>query len=179
MKLHYLLLGAAIAVSGTACAADPSKGTSNLLVDPAAKNKTVWPKPVADSGTLKYNDHRQDLSRWPSLSYADTMPTREMKRVELNGELKGDPKRGKEIALNKSKGNCWSCHTLPGDPQGGTAGPSLLGFGTRGYSDAHVYQQIFDARAYNGLTVMPPYGTNEVLADQDIRDLVAFLQSIK
>lgn len=44
--------------------------------------------------------------------------------------------------MNTRRGNCWACHVLPGDPQGGTGGPPLLNVGSWGYSDAHIYQQI-------------------------------------
>lgn len=125
------------------------------------------------------NEHRQDLSKWPSLSYEDKRPTRAPEKVTLAAPLNGDAKKGKDLAMNTQKGNCWACHALPGDAQPGSGGPAFLTFGKFGYDDAYVYQQIWDRRALNPQTIMPPYGTNGVLTDQEIRDIAAFLQSLK
>lgn len=152
---------------------------SNILYDPEGKNKTLWPLPVKNSGSLQYQEHRQDLSRWPSLSYEDRTPTRKPERVNLTGPLNGNPENGRRLAMNTAKGNCWACHALPNDPQPGSGGPPLLKVGSWGYTDARLYQQIWDRRVENPDTIMPPYGTNGVLSDQEIRDIVAFLQTLK
>jgi sulfur oxidation c-type cytochrome SoxX len=151
---------------------------ADLLLDPTTKNKTVFPFATPNSGTVKYNEHRRDLSSWVTLSYDDRRPTPKPKKVILIEPLAGDAERGQKIAMNTQQGNCWACHALPGDAQPGVGGPPLLAFKTRGYSNAHVYQQIYDARIANGQTLMPPYGTFGTLTDQNIRDLTAFLQSI-
>jgi len=54
----------------------------------------------------------------------------------------------------------------------------LLGFKKHNYPNELVFQQIFDARAFNPNSVMPPYGTFGLLNEQEIRDLVAYLQSL-
>jgi sulfur-oxidizing protein SoxX len=178
MKQTLLALVAAGAVTGSlAWAADPLP--SNILYDATREKKTIWPLPVKNSGELKWNEHRQDLSRWPTLSYEDKRATKKPEQVTLQGATNGNPENGKKLAMNTQKGNCWACHALPGDPQPGSGGPSLLNVGTWGYTDAHLYQQIWDRRVANPATEMPPYGTNGVLSDQDIRDIVAFLQSLK
>jgi L-cysteine S-thiosulfotransferase len=176
MYKRTLGLAALALVAGVA--AHAADLPSNILYDANTDKKTLWPQPVANSGALKYNEHRQDLSKWPTLSYEDKRSTRRPETVELKGDLNGDAKRGKEIAMNTQRGNCWACHVLPGDPQGGTGGPTLVGFKHRGYPDAFVYQTIWDRRIVNPGAIMPPYGTNGVLPEQDIRDLVAFLQSL-
>lgn len=178
MKPILLALVAAGAVAGSPVRAADGL-PSNILYDATKEKKTTWPLPVKNSGELKYNEHRQDLSKWPSLSYEDKRPTKKPEKVELQGPLNGNAENGKKLAMNTQKGNCWACHVLPGDPQGGTGGPPLLNVGSWGYSDAHVYQQIWDRRIANPATEMPPFGTNGVLSDQDIRDIVAFLQSLK
>lgn len=169
--LAVLLVGAVGAVGAEPLPPD-------VLVSDTAKNRTVWPYPQQDSGKLVYKDHRRDLSKWPTLSYDDKRATPKPERKHLNGPLNGDPARGKQVAMNKERGNCWACHALPGDSQPGSAGPSLLGFKARGYSDDHVYMQVWDARTINAYTAMPPFGTFGTLTDQEIRDVVAFLQSI-
>jgi sulfur-oxidizing protein SoxA len=57
-------------------------------------------------------------------------------------------------------------------------GNFLLQYRKYGYNADQIYQQIFDARIFNPNSVMPPFGTFGILSDQDIRDLVAFLQSL-
>lgn len=174
-RLLVLALGVSVVSPGIQAGDLPS----NLLYDESKPKKTIWPLPVKNSGELKYNEHRQDLSKWPSLSYEDKRPTAKPQKVALAAPLNGDAEKGKGLAMNTQKGNCWACHALPGDAQPGSGGPSFIGFGKLGYDDAYVYQQIWDRRATNPQTIMPPYGTNGVLSEQEIRDIAAFLQSIK
>jgi sulfur oxidation c-type cytochrome SoxX len=174
-RVLAMALGGLLAASA-AWASEPLP--ADWLIDPATKNKTVFPFPTPNSGKLTYNAHRRDLTPWTSLSYEDKRPTPRPHKAELTEPLNGDIERGKKIAMNTQGGNCWACHALPGDAQPGVGGPPLLSFKTRGYTDAHVYRQIYDARVANPQTLMPPYGTFGTLSDQDIRDLTAFLQSI-
>lgn len=182
MKIHQAFAAAAVGVLLAGCASTGGQTAarpSNILYNPEGQKKTLYPVPVKNSGTLKYSEHRQDLSRWPSLSYEDRTPTRKPQKVEFKAPLNGNPENGKKLAMNTGKGNCWACHALPGDAQPGSGGPALLKVGSWGYSDAHLYQQIWDRRVANPDTIMPPYGTNGVLSEQDIRDIVAFLQTLK
>lgn len=152
---------------------------SNILYDASRAKKTIWPKPVKNSGEIQWLEHRQDLSKWPSLSYEDKRPTRKPEKVILVGPLNGNAENGKKLAMNTQKGNCWACHALPGDAQPGSGGPPLLNVGSWGYTDAHLFQQIWDRRIANPDTEMPPFGTNGALSEQDIRDIVSYLQSLK
>ncbi len=179
MKKTLLALAATGALCGAPLAQAADALPANFLYDTGTKNKTIWPKPVANSGVVKYNEHRQDLSRWPSLSYQDHRSTKKPETVALQGPLNGNADNGKKLAMNNQKGNCWACHALPGDPQPGSGGPTLLNAGTWRYTDANMYQQIWDRRVANPATVMPPFGTNGALSDQEIRDIVAYLQSLK
>jgi L-cysteine S-thiosulfotransferase len=100
-------------------------------------------------------------------------------RKTLVGELKGDPKRGKAIAFKRSKGNCLACHKMAGGSQPGNRGVDLTKYAALGRTDGDVYTLVYDMRIVNPGTVMPPIGTNGVLSDQEIRDVVAFLQNSK
>lgn len=178
--LAAICLGASQAWAEDKPAGENRAIPDNFLYDSSKEKKTIWPKPSAkDGGELKYEEHRQDLSKWVSLSDADKLATKQPETVKLEGELKGDPAKGKELAMNTQKGNCWACHALPGDDQPGSGGPNFTKFGSFGYDATHVYQQIWDRRVANPQTIMPPYGTNGVLNDQEIRDIAAFLLSIK
>jgi len=157
----------------------PAGLPQDALYNPEGKNKTTWPQPVKNSGELKYNEHARDLSKWITRSSDDMRSSIMPMKVSLNGApLNGDAARGKEIAMNTGRGNCWACHALPGDAQPGSSGPPLIGFKSRGYSDDMVYQFVYDRRAVNPNTVMPPFGAIGNLNDQEVRDVVAFLQSL-
>ncbi len=141
--------------------------------------RTLAPKVVVNSGRLEWVPFERDLSRWPTLSHADKRPTPLPQRVKLDGPLNGDPERGKELAMGHLEGDCVFCHTLPGEDWPGTVGHLLMHYREHGNSDQRVYQQIYDPRIFNPGTVMPAFGTYGILSDQQIRDLVAYLQSMK
>lgn len=123
-----------------------------------------------------------DFSEWPCLSHTlpcGSIPTRKPAKQALTGNLNGDAARGKELANERSKGNCVACHVLQGAEQPGSRGPDLSTYGTWGRSDSEIYALVYDMRWRNPDTVMPPIGTNQILSDQELRDVVAFLQSSK
>ena len=151
---------------------------ADWAVNPAVVTMSLEPKVVVNSGRLEWTPFKRDLTRWPSLSYDDKQPTPKVRRVRMSEPLNGDPVRGRQLALDRDKGYCIVCHELPGEDWGGTVGALLLGFSKHKYPNELVFQQIFDARAFNPNSVMPPYGTFGVLDEQEIRDLVAFLQSL-
>ncbi|MCU0843032.1 MAG: sulfur oxidation c-type cytochrome SoxX [Thiobacillaceae bacterium] len=163
----------ALAIPGLASNPPP-----DAAVDPSAEIKTLAPKVVVKSGRLEWEAHKRDLTPWVTLSHEDRRPTPKPRRVDLNGQLNGDAERGRTIAMSTLKGGCVNCHTLPGEDWPGSVGHLLMSYRKRGNSDAHVYQQIFDPRVFNPNTVMPAFGTFGLLNDQEIRDLVAYLQSL-
>ncbi len=150
----------------------------DAALEPSAEVKTLAPKVVVNSGRLEWLPYKRDLSAWPSLSHEDKRPTAKPRQADFKPPLNGDPARGREIAVTPGKGNCIACHTLPGEDWPGSVGHLLLHYKKNGYSDAHVYQQIFDRRVVNPNTVMPPFGTHNLLSDQEMRDLVAYLQNL-
>ena len=108
------------------------------------------------------------------------------------GELMGDWRRGQKIAESgigmqwsdkpgsPSGGSCYNCHQLsPQEQSFGTVGPSLLAFGKARGSGAemqrYVYGKIYNAKAYNLCSQMPRMGHSGTLAEQQIKDLVAYL----
>lgn len=137
--------------------------------------KTMEPKIIVNSGRLEWVPHKRELGAWPTLSYQDRRATPEPQRAAMTAPTKGDAARGKSLAWTW----CIACHTLPGDEWPGTVGSPMWHYKQYNHADALVYQQIFDPRVFNPHTVMPAYGTFGLLADQDIRDLVAYLQSIE
>ncbi len=124
-------------------------------------------------------DTNADVPRKLSLSF-QSIP------VSLTGGL-GDPERGREILINRQKGDCLSCHkvsTLSSIVDQGGIGPALDGVGSR-YSDAQLRQVLVEPRAYFADTIMPSYykaaGSAEasVLTASEIEDLVSYMKTLK
>jgi sulfur-oxidizing protein SoxX len=116
-----------------------------------------------------------------------------------DGKYLGDWKKGEKIAqsgkglswrdkLDKANGgNCYNCHQIdPSFNSYGTLGPSLVGYGKlRGVTDPnspaaqavvkYTWGKIWNSRAYNACSNMPRAGTNGVLTQDQVRDLVALL----
>jgi len=99
----------------------------------------------------------------------------------------GDVERGRDVLVNRQKGDCLSCHklnvlaTISG--QGGI-GPALDGVAGK-YNEGQLRQVLIEPRAYFPETIMPSYfrpaGTAEasVLTAAEIEDLVAYMTTLK
>ena len=104
----------------------------------------------------------------------------------------GDWKRGEDIAQNGrgnqfsdapgtvSGGNCYACHQMaPTELSYGTLGPSLVGYGrTRQFAPEEAraaYAKIWNAQSVMPCSMMPRFGHNRVLTEQQVKDTVAFL----
>jgi L-cysteine S-thiosulfotransferase len=81
---------------------------------------------------------------------------------------------GRTLAFDKMKGNCLACHVIPSEKKAeapGNIGPPLVKMKDR-YSDrAKLRAQIWDATVANPDSVMPPFGRNKIMTEQEI-DLV-------
>lgn len=120
--------------------------------------------------------------KFPCLSYSlscGEIPVRKPVKKALEGELAGNIDGGRDIAFTKTRGNCLACHRMKGGTQPGSRGPDLTAYGSLGRSDAETYALVYDMRWRVPDTLMPPMGTNQILTEQEIRDVVAFLQSSK
>lgn len=83
-----------------------------------------------------------------------------------------DIKKGKELAFNRTKGNCLACHQIEGGTLAGNIGPPLIAMQARFPDYDTLRTQIYDARISNPNTIMIPFGPNAVMSDEEI-DLVA------
>ncbi len=106
------------------------------------------------------------------------LPPPPVERVKFKEPLQGDAKRGQKIALDLRWGNCVACHELPGTA-GGTIGPSLAAYARKNMPNDYTFQRIWDVRAFNADAHMPIYGTNRVLTEDEIRDVMSFLATGK
>lgn len=100
----------------------------------------------------------------------------------LDGPVEGDPEKGMKLAFDRSRGgSCVACHVFgPKTPEmPGEVGPDLSEIGNAGRSDEYLFNQIYDARVINPVTSMPPWGAHGVYSDDEIKDMVAFLKTLR
>jgi len=85
------------------------------------------------------------------------------------------PMPGETLAFDRSKGNCLTCHVIKGGDAPGNLGPELSGMKARFPDRKELHAIIFDETKRNPLTVMPPFGRNLILTDQEIESVIDFL----
>ena len=108
--------------------------------------------------------------------------------------LAGDATRGRVVAIDRTQGNCLSCHGLPAPEEDfhGQLGPPLYGVGLR-YPEGELRMRLVDAAVINSSTIMPgfyrhpednyrqaiQYADKTMLSAQQVEDLVAYLLTLK
>lgn len=88
---------------------------------------------------------------------------------------------GKDIAFNRSKGNCLACHAMPTLPDAqspGLYGPPLIAMSARYPSKAALRAQIWDATVANPASSMIPYGKHGVLTEAEIDKVTDFVYGL-
>lgn len=101
---------------------------------------------------------------------------------KLEGPISGDANNGEKLAFDRGRGgSCVACHimgpTTPTMP--GNVGPDLSMIATSGRSDEWLFNYVYDARSVNPVSVMPPWGAHKLFAVDEIKDIVAFLKTLK
>ena len=85
---------------------------------------------------------------------------------------------GQKIAFDRGKGNCLTCHEIKGGDFPGTIGPPLQDIKSK-YPDRNdLVAIVTDETQRNPQTVMPPFGRNRILTEQEINAVVDFLQTL-
>jgi L-cysteine S-thiosulfotransferase len=110
-----------------------------------------------------------------------------------DGNLMGDWENGERLAQSgygmrftdypparETGGNCYACHQLTeAEVSFGTIGPSLRQYGElRDYTEEAVkaaYDKIANPHVTLPCSMMPRFGSNDVLSPEQIRDIVALL----
>lgn len=88
---------------------------------------------------------------------------------------------GKDIAFNRTKGNCLACHAMPTVPDAESAGlygPPLIAMSARYPDKAKLRAQIWDATVNNPSTSMIPFGKHGVLTEQEIDKVTDFVYGL-
>ena len=190
----------AVAAPVTAASATPSPSTSTPAVATASATISaagVVPAPLAQpvaatvSSTPTWQGPPTNLPAF--FVPATPLPP----SISIPAQIAGDPKRGQQIYSMQS---CIGCHMIKGNPASmGIVGPNLTHVATRatiaaGYypNDAkHLFAWIKNARVMKPGVIMPTLGKDQYdpvmknrvtaggLDDQQIADIVAYLQSLK
>jgi len=85
---------------------------------------------------------------------------------------------GREIAADRKRGNCYTCHWVKGAELAGNVGPPLINMNSRYLDRQLLYRQIADARTTNPDTVMPPFGPHGILTVQELNLVVDYVLSL-
>jgi len=88
---------------------------------------------------------------------------------------------GRSVAFDNKKGNCLACHAIPGEPKAespGNIGPPLVKMKERNPDRAKLRAQIWDATVANPDSVMPPFGRNKILTEQEIDLVTDYIQGL-
>lgn len=101
---------------------------------------------------------------------------------QLDGPITGDSEKGAKLAFDRSRGgSCVACHVMgkqtPALP--GNIGPDLSTIGTWGRTDQQLFNSVYDQRSVHLGTMMPAWGTNKLFSVEEIKDIVAFLKTLK
>jgi len=86
--------------------------------------------------------------------------------------------KGKKIAENRKKGNCFTCHDYKGAHLAGNIGPPFVAMKARFPDKKKLRAQIWDATASNPNSMMPPFGKFSILSDKDIDAITEWVYSL-
>jgi L-cysteine S-thiosulfotransferase len=85
---------------------------------------------------------------------------------------------GQKIAFDRGKGNCLTCHAIKGGDLPGSIGPPLVDIRSKYPDRNELIAIVTDETKRNPSTVMPPFGRNRILTEQEINAVVDFLQTL-
>jgi len=93
--------------------------------------------------------------------------------------LSDSAKKGKEIAFGRGAGNCLACHQMKGGNLAGNIGPALIAMQARYPDREDLEAVIYDPRdKFGDQTIMPPFGANKILTDEEIEKIVDYLYTL-
>ena len=93
-------------------------------------------------------------------------------------EAKTVVQKGKEVAIDRKKGNCLACHAMDDGSLPGNIGPPLVSMKLR-FPDKDVLRaQIWDATVRNPNSIMPPFGRHQMLSEEEIDWITEYVYSL-
>ena len=85
---------------------------------------------------------------------------------------------GRDIAFDRTKGNCLACHQIDGGESPGNIGPELKDMKNR-YPDKELLRKrIWDETLFIPTSVMPPFGKHKILTEEEIDQVVEFIYTL-
>jgi sulfur-oxidizing protein SoxX len=85
---------------------------------------------------------------------------------------------GKNLAFDRGKGNCLTCHQIEGGDLAGSIAPPLKDIKSKYPDRKDLIAIVTDETQRNPLTVMPPFGRNRILTEHEINAIVDFLETL-
>jgi len=159
-----------------------------VLAGLAGASVAAGPAPLSTEGSAAEVPWAR-YGGWPEKDYVkfntlarEASPPPPAGPVALTGPVEGDAANGEKLAFDRARGgSCVACHVMgPKTPAlPGNVGPDLSIIGTQNRPDDYLYNYVYDPRVYNPGTVMPPWGAHGVFEDKEVRDIVAFLKSLR
>jgi len=190
---------AATQVANTQVAASQGAGPDTK---PATGPATGTPPMGHDMTAMNANTPAAQASSFIAFPHekipAFAIPSTPIPDVQFNDALKGDPERGRQL-MTSGQGACLGCHTITGNPvMMGVIGPNLTHVGSRTTiaggiypnDTKHLSRWIKNARWMKPGVLMPTIGKGQYdpilktnltqgLSDEQIADIVAYLQALK
>lgn len=82
------------------------------------------------------------------------------------------------IAFDSKKGNCLSCHAIPGGEEAGNVAVPLVAMQAR-FPDKEVLRKnVWDQTQFRPHAMMPPFGKHRILTEEEIDKVVEFLHTL-
>jgi sulfur-oxidizing protein SoxX len=85
---------------------------------------------------------------------------------------------GKDLVMQRSRGNCLACHAIADGKLPGNIGPPLVSMKARFPDEDTLRRQIWDASVLNPDTRMPPFGRHGILSHEEIELIVEYLYTL-
>ena len=173
-----IILGptSAAAIAGDAAESARSKPQAPLEIkNPAAPQP--WQRYKVDSQGSTWP--QADWSAYSTLAMTVTQPPDGP--LHFTTPVEGDPAKGRQYAFDRARGgSCVACHVFGKDtpPQPGNVGPDLSTVGAM-RSDDWLFNYVYDPRGFNKNSIMPPWGAHKIFNASEIKDIVAFLKTLK
>ena len=86
--------------------------------------------------------------------------------------------QGKQIAFDRTKGNCLACHAIEGGDLAGNVGPPLIAMKARFPDKARLRAQLWDSTKSNPNSIMPPFGRHQILTEKEIDQIVEYMYTL-
>ena len=191
MKKISIIAALMMASCGAFAAGDELYADFKAMMDSSFKTTGI-----ASKHRMYQLDFQKECStgKEPSKKVLQAIEAAQLKtiRYPADGKYFGNWKEGEKIALSgrgltwtdktplDNGGGCYNCHQMSHkEISYGTIGTTLLDYGkSRGKSDdvvKYTWGKIYNAKAFNGCSNMPRNGDAEILTEQQIKHLMAYL----